>query len=86
MRAEELQQHAIDLILTYVAIDRCSLSLSLSVYLQADHIEESVAYELMELMDLNGDGVIDFSEFCKGWLTFQSKFDADEAATAAAGN
>jgi hypothetical protein len=76
--------HAIDLILTYVAIYRCSLSLSL--YLQADHIEESVAYELMELMDLNGDGVIDFSEFCKGWLTFQSKFDADEAATAAAGN
>ena len=56
------------------------------MYLQADHIEESVAYELMELMDLNGDGVIDFSEFCKGWLTFQSKFDADEAATAAAGN
>ena len=76
--------HAIDLILTYVAICRCSLSLC--VYLQADHIEESVAYELMELMDLNGDGVIDFSEFCKGWLTFQSKFDADEAATAAAGN
>ena len=85
MRAEELQ-HTCDRSHTNLCGYLSLLSLSLCVYLQADHIEESVAYELMELMDLNGDGVIDFSEFCKGWLTFQSKFDADEAATAAAGN
>ena len=39
----------------------------------ADKIEESVAYELMEIMDMNGDGVIDFEEFCTGWDAFQSK-------------
>lgn len=39
---------------------------------QADRIQENVACELLELMDLNSDGVIDFSEFCKGWAQYQS--------------
>eukprot|EP01046_Picozoa_sp_COSAG06_P029701 COSAG06_NODE_2773_length_6304_cov_2.463820_5_plen_57_part_00 len=53
------------------------MMMCLPAWTQADHIEESVAYELLELMDLNGDGVIDFPEFCKGWKQYQTAYDSN---------
>lgn len=48
--------------------------------MKAGHIEEKVAYELLELMDLNGDGVVDFAEFCKGWNQYQSTWEIKNVA------
>ena len=31
-----------------------------------------IAYELLEVMNTSGDGVIDFAEFCGGWEAFTS--------------
>lgn len=54
---------------------------------QLAEMDENIANELMAKLDQNGDGEVDFEEFCNGWerIFIVGSHDSNETAKAAAG-
>ena len=48
----------------------------------AEYADEGVADEFFAAMDTNGDGMVDFEEFCAGWHRFYSGKDDGWASVA----
>ena len=48
----------------------------------AEYADEGVADEFFAAMDTNGDGVVDFEEFCAGWHRFYAGTDQGWASVA----